>query len=882
MVGPRHAGKTVFLAALAECPSITSGDPTTIKLLKTHWKALREGKNPQATGGTYTDLEFAYRGEAFGQFFDAEFITPDYDGHFAEIMSDYDSGAKGLDELRASFEIADGFIVFMPYDRDDIKIMESARFEIGHFIRIVRLFREGKGKIETPLAIVVNKWDKSPDFKTPGEDAAAEKFVQSQDPYSAVLRTLENFFSNIFIMPVSAYGRPVEGQAPPENLVPYRVERPIERLLCANYRNFRGKLEKYRGENDWRMVIETIAAYRELWSGTNEAGSVESLFALAVDNYAKELTARLDSAKDDDQWNRIFKDANGEAISEYLSEAERVAIGATRTKTLREAFNALQAKIDAAKSLEEFDNALREAPEVASEPYFTAEQKGRIEKSRDKHIDAARKKKIFFWGKIGCVAVLLAALAGALFWRNDVEKKYLRAIDEQGSFIESFRKLRDFLAYGADSPLTGRLFSSRFDDARSRLEKLGRKIAESRELELSEIESGSDISEREKRAGEFLARLNSGELPAPERLVARAKALLERSTRSSELVASIETAPNLESLDAIRPKIAQLPKGSEAIDLESRFEARVATLREKKRADALEAEAARKAEESRLTSEEAARLLDRGGYADAAAFVASKGGENPQVARLASSLPVIYVRNLTEIIDDGTLDELDYLLDQKEIMARLDEREINKLGGALRKRLAATENSLIDELDAPIGSLAQLEDMEKALSEYRETRERARNSVFAAEPGSDAKLEKQAQKLRLYREILENGLLAASLDVLAASPNALNLSGRKWTNAFRKNDDLAINFPDGTSTSSEVAGFVAEESGGDFILRFGPFKLKRQTGQIEMIAKNGGDKNSCSWTIRVGANELFALYNRGSLLIPAGGTCAGISLEFKK
>ena len=882
MVGPRHAGKTVFLAALANCPAITSGDPSTIKLLKSHWNALREGKNPQATGGTYTELEFAYRGETNGQFYDLEFTMPDYDGHFAEIMSDYESGEKGLDELRSAFEAADGFVIFMPYDRDDIKIMEAARFEIGHFIRIVRLFREGKGKIDVPLAIIVNKWDKSPDFKTPDEDAAAARFVESQGAYRALSRTLENFFANIFVIPVSAYGKPVEGQAPPEELVPYRVTEPIERLLDANYKNFREKLEKYRDENNWRLVIETLVAYRELWARTNDAENLESLFALTIDSYARDLIPRLEAAKDDAEWNRIFKEAGGEVISEYLTESGRKAVGETRSRTLGAAFDALMAKLDPTKNLEEFETVLREAPESASEAYFNTGQKRRLEESRQKHLGAAKKKKIFVWVKIVCAALVLGGLVGVIIWSGGVEKRYLYAIGERGSVSESFRNLRDFLDYGADSPLAARFFSVRFDDARERLEKLGREIGASRERELAEISTVADPIEREKRATEFLERLNSGDIPTPENLLAQARSLLERSTRSSELVASIESAQDLEGLEAIRPKIAAMPKGAEASDLESRFDARVATLKEKKREAALEAEAARNAEASRLASEEAVRLLERGSYAEAVAFIASKGSDAPEGARLKNALPSVYARNMAELIADGPLDDLDYLLEQKEIAGKLDENEINKLGAALKKRLATLENSLIDEFDAPIGSLAQLEDMEKTLDAFRETRERARYSAFAAAVGSDSKLENLMNKSRLYREILDKGLEVASLNVLASAPNALNLSGRKWTNAFRKNDDLAIKFPNGASLNSDVSGFVAEEKGGEFILRFGPYKLERQSGRIELIAENGGEKFSCAWTLHVGPSELFGLYNRGSLLIPAGGTCAGISLEFKK
>ncbi|MDE5832987.1 MAG: GTPase domain-containing protein, partial [Desulfovibrio sp.] len=541
IVGPRHAGKTVYLASLANNASITSGDPATIKLLKLHWGALRAGKNPPATAGAYTELEFIYRGEGESGRFDAEFSVADYDGHFAEIMSDYDSGIKGLDELRAAFEIADGFIVFMPFDNDDIKTMEAARFEIGHFIRIVRLCRGGPEKIDTPLVVVINKWDKSPDFKSRAEDEAALKFANSTESYRSLLLTLENFFANVFVIPVSAYGHAAPGDVPVKGkIVPYRAEEPIQKLLAVNYRLFRQKLQKAEDENDWGQCLSVLKNAAKLWRGANGRKELEKRLALVSANYAKDLKSRLVKARNMEEWEGIFKSANGALLIDFLSPEEKREIANTRETPLRAAYASLDGKLRSASDLDEFKAIREESPESAWSRFFDMDQKRSIDDLEKNFARSRLKKRVFFWGKWGCVAFCALLLTVAVFWRSGVESRYLDALGDHGSLAERYHKLREFMAYGVNSPLTAKIFADKFADAEKKAANLVSRINESWEKEFAGIIAEEDPLVRLESATRFRAKLSEDDVPGQKSMDVKIAALIQNSGRQVDLIQKIE------------------------------------------------------------------------------------------------------------------------------------------------------------------------------------------------------------------------------------------------------------------------------------------------------------------------------------------------------
>ncbi len=116
MIGPKNVGKTVFLSALANSPGIGIGDPASVRAIKLHWEALSKGELPSATAATLASLLFSYSGKIGENSYNVDLRIPDYDGHFAEIMSEYETGAREIGDLRALIKQADGFVVFMPAD----------------------------------------------------------------------------------------------------------------------------------------------------------------------------------------------------------------------------------------------------------------------------------------------------------------------------------------------------------------------------------------------------------------------------------------------------------------------------------------------------------------------------------------------------------------------------------------------------------------------------------------------------------------------------------------------------------------------------------------------------------------------------------------------
>lgn len=190
VIGPKHAGKTVYLTTLANSPQVSLSDPATIEVVSMHWQTMQGGNIPPATAGAISKLDFSFHCKVDSQEYNLDFTVPDYDGHFAETLSRNDQNSMDIARLRQIISEADGFIVFMPLGDEDVQTMEAMRHEIGSFIGILRDVFDENSKIPAPLIIAVNKWDKSPDFKKQDEDAAALKYVESIEIYKKLYEQL--------------------------------------------------------------------------------------------------------------------------------------------------------------------------------------------------------------------------------------------------------------------------------------------------------------------------------------------------------------------------------------------------------------------------------------------------------------------------------------------------------------------------------------------------------------------------------------------------------------------------------------------------------------------------------------------------------------------
>ncbi|MDE5833185.1 MAG: hypothetical protein K2H64_09465, partial [Desulfovibrio sp.] len=346
----------------------------------------------------------------------------------------------------------------------------------------------------------------------------------------------------------------------------------------------------------------------------------------------------------------------------------------------------------------------------------------------------------------------------------------------------------------------------------------------------------------------------------------------------------IEAAANAEELDKIGPTFATSPEKEKNL-LEKRLASRSESLREKARVARIEADLAKKAEMARKAEEEARRLSAGDDYRGALAFVNKDGNDPAAVGRVKSALNSIYFRNLDSVArEDAGMEDLAYLLGHKNALNVSGESALAQLKGALKKKLGAEGAELADELDTPVGSLIQLEDIEGKLTQYDEVVAGLAEAPFrlSVSPEISRKLEKGRQRLREYRRALDTGARAGSFEIVASQPNSLNLRGRSWTSAFRKNDNVSVYFPNGQSASSDNESFSAEERGSEFVLNLGPFVLEKMYGEATLKTSGDGETRSCSWSLSVGANELFAMLNNGVARIPAGGSCKGLVLEFKK
>ncbi len=393
LVGPKHSGKTIFLTALANCGSISVENPESIAELRENWKLLKQGETPPATAGTLKDMSFAFRTENEGACYNVNISISDYDGHFAETLSQQTEESPEKKALCEKIKAADGFIIFFPCgDKDDVATMEELRMEIGYFIKMLREVCDEDESITAPAILAVNKWDKNEAFKTPGEDESANEYIQSIEVYRVIADKLRNFFKELTVLPMSAYGHKTPDAAPlPGQIAPYRVDEAVFLIVDSFFKNFQN----------------TVLALKEN----------DQTFDLA---YKLLLCQPV--------WSRC----EGMDYSGLLEDA------------LERCYSSLLEQASACSTLKDFDACVGAAPEYGLLNNFSPEQQleiSRIQQRLKSEYNARRNRKVAIGG--GVLAAVLAV--SGLFWAHHQRSQdYLFAMDSTGTVNERIDRLNQY------------------------------------------------------------------------------------------------------------------------------------------------------------------------------------------------------------------------------------------------------------------------------------------------------------------------------------------------------------------------------------------------------------------------------------------------------
>lgn len=324
VIGPKHAGKTVYLTTLVNSPLVSLSDPATIEVVSMHWQTMQRGDIPPATAGAISKLDFSFHCKVDSQEYNLDFTVPDYDGHFAETLSRNDQNSRDINRLRQIISEADGFIVFMPLGDEDAQTMETMRHEIGSFIGILRNVFDENSKIPAPLIIAVNKWDKSPDFKKQDEDAAALKYIKSIDIYKKLYEQLNNYFENVTVIALSAYGHRTDSAKPvPGKMEPYRVTEPVLLVVQNYFSNLHATVERLK--DNAPALAELLLATRPLWKRF-PGEDYEGLLQETLNKSYNELHEQLLKANNYKEYKQIFKEAAQSRLISDFSPTQHIEI----------------------------------------------------------------------------------------------------------------------------------------------------------------------------------------------------------------------------------------------------------------------------------------------------------------------------------------------------------------------------------------------------------------------------------------------------------------------------------------------------------------------------------------------------------------------------
>ncbi len=308
LIGAKSTGKTVYLTALYLLPFIRVTDEETLKYLRPLKKQF-EKREIQATNAGYQELFFEYKKDDFN----LRFQIDDYDGKFAEQFSS-DENKELKKKLEENIQKAEGMMFFLPYEKNlDIQKAENIREEIDLFIEKVKELYPNRKELPIPVVIAVTKWDNSPDFKTSNENEKAKEYIESNEILKNIKDKIENFFSNVTLIPVSSYEK-------------YNLEKPLEFCFSKTFEAWEKRIEELKNDKYkllcfLKNIKDDIKFFKD--------GKYIKLYESLEKEIFEELFNKFKIANNLDDFEKInneYKLDNGKFIIDCLEKPHRTEI----------------------------------------------------------------------------------------------------------------------------------------------------------------------------------------------------------------------------------------------------------------------------------------------------------------------------------------------------------------------------------------------------------------------------------------------------------------------------------------------------------------------------------------------------------------------------
>lgn len=831
VIGPKHSGKTVYLATLANNPEVALNDPATIEVVSMHWKTLKSGSKPDATAGAISRFDFSYHCTIDSQEYNLDFTVPDYDGQIAETLSKTGDDIPERAQLRQIIRNADGFIVFMPYGDEDQKTMEAMEHEMGSFIGIVRDEFGEHAKIPAPLIVAVNKWDKSPDFRKNSEDAAAQKYIESVPIYKQLYERLCNYFANVTVMAISAYGHKTNTPEPmPGKLAPYRVTEPVKLVLKHFFANFKAKINR-------------------------EADNPPELAKLLL------ISSPL--------WKRL----SGEDFDDLLKQ------------TLAKCFNDYTAKLKTAATYRQFQLIRAESAEASLTENFSPEQQVEIERIGGPLLARQKRERVKWFSIAATVIVLLACTWYLVQLHLDVKRDWQEAIGAETQ--KQPRMMAEFIAKYSTGTVSRLIASEAIKQARGKLQLAVANLQSVIDERLNLFEKVEDSCKIATEAKQLLALSENMSQSLSASSMTRLESAYELSSEICNAHAAIEASNDEESLIRAMQLLSDKPETAEVMRLRELAAA-------KNREFSLQNDVAIENERI-VTIAEAFRDLKDEKLNDVKDFIREHERDtNPDVQRMVEQandmLPEKFYAIILEMARGiNSLNSYEFAALRKVVSEniqniRLESGQINSIRQTLQNMFDEVIRKKIEALPSRITTESELKSARTSIKEIGEdSRISFDQSLFEYRfpLALEQTLKSKINRLSDYERALEYGV-NADWKITAKSNNAIDLD---CDNMIMRDARLSISFyggnmPDQSSPEDRLRCTRLEGNRG-YVFYFDG-KVNKFDGKIR-LTKNRlwpRDPLSCSAGLVITESDIISLINGLSVSKELNNNCPGIAITF--
>lgn len=835
VIGPKHAGKTVYLTALANSPGVSLSDPATIEVVSLHWKTLQDGKTPPATAGSIANLVFTFQCDMADQSYNVDFAMPDYDGHFAETLSKYE-GNNDVSKLRDAIAEADGFIVFMPVGDDDIATMEELRHEIGSFVGILRKVYDEDAKVPAPLIIAVNKWDKSPAFKNKDEDKAALNYVESIEIYRLIYERLKSFFANVTVLPLSSYGHQTEDANPvPGAFAPYRVIEPIMLVVKAFFANLSNRVDREKESKDYASLARTLIGTEPLWK----------------------------------RWPKCN-------YSELLRE------------TLQTCYDELNHALETASKRTEFDEIWNKSPQSAFVSYFTPAQQVELDHMREPLVITEKRQRLKKGGLAAGMLFVLAITWYIIHFHGKFNDTWLKASTAEAQ--NQYMYLHEFLHEYEGSGLARLLGSAKLETARQRLQNFVDTVQHNIDDKLAEIHNMPDSCKRRDEAGQLLDLAERLTESIPAQSMNRLNSLFKNSEEICSAKAKIEASTTIEQLEEAKNLLSGKADDEEVRMLKNRIS---------EKSDRLLAEVQAQQEKERIAPirEEYDMLLRDEDISVSAVriFIEQHAYDtNPDVevmvASIREKLPSFFYTEIMKKIDGlksltgDDFGNLRTFISENYGSIELNSQQRANLRRVMQEKVERFDSAQINNIPDVINSQQALE------AAGDEIRKCINIDIFNLDGGMFeytrpnslvSNLNKKIDIFNYHMDNLNNGI-RAQWAVVAREKNAIKLD---CDNLIALDARLAITFrgngmpnqrPESTQSCKRIDG------GGGYVFFYNDRVRPYNEGILLTKDRRFLDPLTCSSHLNITADDIIKLSNGRSLDFNLENNCQGISIHFSR